>query len=215
MGKDTYKNERIKLALEKVKDAKQIEDVALIVSQEGLPLLTTMLEHAMHRIVREELEKAIKEFSNGLLQGMMERATPNEDRGPTEIFAPRINPEEYSWKEEDWNNFYTNPIEKLSEYVPIESLAKPEEESEEGIPLWKLRKRQGKLAEKQKEKVGRRRTRYTDEEKENVKQQFNELKKKFPGKKDNWYLERVELPGRSKQAVSNLFHRTLKGEMNS
>lgn len=280
MSKDYYKNERIELAREKVKNAETLEDIALVVTREGLDLLSTTLENSMRRIIQEEIQKATKELALGFLKGMepvKQLPEPKEE--------PRINPEEYSWNEEDWNKFYENPIEKLSNFIPQESLLPkrnynwteeedrtllenifklmyPEgnqyapsmseqeavnrvehdgrqrntivkrfyklkkrdlyqsifkfetEEEPEGRPMFNLWEHQAQLAEERKKRIGKRGTRYSLEETESIKQQFKELKKKFPDKTDNWIVERITLPGRTNKAIANLFHRKIKGEIN-
>ena len=93
--KEQHTQERIRLAMEKVKQAESIKDVGLVVSHDALPLLSQMLENSMRRIVQEEIQKATKEFSLGLLEGMIPKylPAPEEELEEVKPEEPKVTPE--------------------------------------------------------------------------------------------------------------------------
>lgn len=192
MSKDYYKNERIELAREKVKNAESLEDIALIVTHEGLDLLSTTLENSMRRIMQEEIQKAAKEIALGLLKGM---EPPKQLPAPKE---PKKKPR-YDYKE------FEADLEK-------------EEPEPEGTPMFNLWENQAQLAEEKKKRLAadrlskRKSIPWSVEEDEDLLRQLEDWK--ATGISTNKALGRIHLPGRTPAAIKFRYTHKLKGEMN-
>lgn len=138
MSKDYYKNERIELAREKVRKAETLEDIALVVTHEGLGLLSHTLENSMRRIIQEEIQKATKELALGFLKGMepvKQLPEPEKPRYDYKEFAAESEPEKRTPKkrtdgwtdeeDEDLLNQFTTWKEKMSENKALEQVSIP------------------------------------------------------------------------------------------
>jgi hypothetical protein len=71
---DRERNERIRLAQQRLQEAQSTKDIGMWVTHEGMGLLTNMLGNSVERMVKDAVRDSIKELFEGYLEGMIKQA---------------------------------------------------------------------------------------------------------------------------------------------
>lgn len=137
---DSRTNERLELkykksgfnideSLERIKEAGNIKDTALVVTHEALPLLSAIIHNGIQEIVRTELEKATKEFGAGMLEAMnnminnqvVNTIEPDLEPEPEPEPEPSVKTSRRKWTEQELYEIESHINKGLSPNLLIQS----------------------------------------------------------------------------------------------